>query len=133
MLSKTFLIRCFAARDLATWALKSDISTLSVTAYANAASVVAGVILIPTSETFVWPDSSQTDLLLFVTLLGGISYSAIVLATRFGDVAVIAPFRYSRLVFAMLIGVLLLGKHPDALTFLGAALLIISGLYTCWR
>ena len=96
---------CLAARDLATRVLKSDITTVSMTAYAFAASVVAGVILIPTGAPMEWPDPHQTMLLLCITLLGGLSYSAIVMATRDGDVAVIAPFRYARLVFAMLIGI----------------------------
>ena len=80
-----------------------------MTAYAFAASVVAGVILIPTGAPMEWPDPHQTMLLLCITLLGGLSYSAIVMATRDGDVAVIAPFRYARLVFAMLIGIFFWG------------------------
>lgn len=124
---------CLAARDLATRVLKSDITTVSMTAYAFAASVVAGVILIPTGAPMEWPDPHQTMLLLCITLLGGLSYSAIVMATRDGDVAVIAPFRYARLVFAMLIGIFFLGERPDTMTFLGAGLIILSGLYTFWR
>ena len=124
---------CLAARDLATRVLKSDITTVSMTAYAFAASVVAGVILIPTGPPMEWPDPHQTMLLLCITLLGGLSYSAIVMATRDGDVAVIAPFRYARLVFAMLIGIFFLGERPDTMTFLGAGLIILSGLYTFWR
>ncbi|MGB1641267.1 MAG: DMT family transporter [Paracoccaceae bacterium] len=124
---------CLAARDLATRVLKSDITTVSMTAYAFAASVVAGVILIPTGAPMEWTDPNQTMLLLCITLLGGLSYSAIVMATRDGDVAVIAPFRYARLVFAMLIGIFFLGERPDTMTFLGAGLIILSGLYTFWR
>ena len=124
---------CLAMRDLATRALKSDIATVSVTAYAFVASVIAGLLLIPTGGPLVRPDGSQIGLLLFVTLLGGIAYSAIVLATRYGDIAVIAPFRYSRLIFAILIGIFFLGEHPDTLTFLGATLVIASGLFTFWR
>ena len=57
------------------------------------------------------------------------SYVGIVLTTRFGDIAVIAPFRYSCLVFALLIRIRFLGEGPDALTFLVAALVNISVLY----
>ncbi len=58
-----------SGRDLATQALKSDISTISITGYAFAASAVAGVILILTGEPLEGPGVSQTGLFLFVTLL----------------------------------------------------------------
>ena len=67
--------------------------------------MIAGLLLIPIGELLVRSDGSQIGLLLFVTLLGGIACSAIVLATRYGDVAVIAPFRYSRHIFAILLGI----------------------------
>ena len=81
----------------------------------------------------VRPDGSQIGFLLFVMLLGGITYGTIVLATRYGNDAMIAPFQYSRLIFAILVGVFFLEEHPDTLTFLGAALVIASGLFTFWR
>ena len=71
--------------------------------------------------------------ILSLTLLGGLSYAAIVLATRAGDVAVIAPFRYSRLVFSLIIAVVFLRERPDWQTLLGAAIIILAGLYTFWR
>ena len=80
-----------------------------------------------------WPDPHQTMMLLCITLLGGLTYNDIVMATRDSDVAVIAPFRYARLVFAMLIGIFFLRERPDTMTFLGAGLIILSGLYTFWR
>jgi drug/metabolite transporter (DMT)-like permease len=66
-------------------------------------------------------------------VLGGLSYAAIVVATRAGDVAVIAPFRYSRLVFSLVIAVAFLGERPDWQTLAGATIIILSGLYTFWR
>jgi drug/metabolite transporter (DMT)-like permease len=52
---------------------------------------------------------------------------------RLGEVSVVAPFRYTRLVLSLLIGVLLLGERPDALMLAGAALVVASGLFTFWR
>ena len=66
-------------------------------------------------------------------VLGGLAYAAIVIATRSGDIAAIAPFRYSRLLFAMLIAVIFLGERPDALTLTGAGLIVASGIYAFWR
>jgi drug/metabolite transporter (DMT)-like permease len=48
-------------------------------------------------------------------------------------VSVVAPFRYSRLVFSMSLGVVFLAERPDALTLVGAALIVASGLYAFAR
>ena len=49
---------------------------------------------------------------------------------RTGDVSVVSPFRYSRLLFAMLFGVLIFNERPDGLMLLGALLIVLSGGYT---
>ena len=65
--------------------------------------------------------------------IGMIAYSAIVAATRIGEASVIAPFRYSRLIFALAIGASVFGERPDALTLTGAAVIVGSGLYAIAR
>ena len=57
----------------------------------------------------------------------------LVLATRRGDISVISPFRYTRLVFALILAMLILNERPDILTLLGAAIIVASGYYTIWR
>jgi len=61
------------------------------------------------------------------------AYYAIVAAMRMGEVAVVTPFRYTRLVFALVIGVLVFAERPDAWTLTGAAVIVVSGLYTLMR
>lgn len=48
-------------------------------------------------------------------------------------VGAVAPFRYTRLVFAMIIGVVIFGERPDSLTLIGSAVVVGSGLYTIVR
>ena len=62
-----------------------------------------------------------------------LGYSALTLAMRTGEVSVVAPFRYSRLLVALVLAVLLFGETPDALTLLGAAIIVASGTYTLLR
>lgn len=64
---------------------------------------------------------------------GMVGYYAIVMATRIGDASALAPFRYTRMVFSMGLGMLILGERPDLMTYLGAALIIGSGFYTYLR
>ena len=122
-----------ASRDLATRVMPAVLSTFTVTAYAFGASIIAGIILIPFFDPLIWPTIAQWCWLLILTVLGGLSYAAIVVATRAGDVAVIAPFRYSRLVFSLFIAIIFLGERPDWQTLCGATIIILSGLYTFWR
>jgi drug/metabolite transporter (DMT)-like permease len=46
---------------------------------------------------------------------------------------VVVLYRYIRLPFAMTLGILVFGEHPDTLTLTGAALIVVAGLYTMWR
>ena len=58
---------------------------------------------------------------------------AITAAMRVGDIAVVTPFRYTRLVFAFIIALLVFGEALDTLTLLGVGMVIATGLYSLWR
>lgn len=75
----------------------------------------------------------QWGMLLGGVIFGVLGYYGIVTATRIGNAAVITPFRYSRLVFSTLIGVVVFAEAPDGMTLIGSALIIGSGLYTFLR
>jgi drug/metabolite transporter (DMT)-like permease len=60
-------------------------------------------------------------------------YWGITAAMRLGEISAIAPFRYVRLVFALIIGIGVFSERPDAATYSGAALIISSGIYSFWR
>ena len=55
------------------------------------------------------------------------------MAMRVGDIGVVAPFRYSSLLAALILGLLVFGEWPDAVTQLGAGIVVATGLYTLWR
>jgi drug/metabolite transporter (DMT)-like permease len=57
----------------------------------------------------------------------------IVAAYRRADFSVIAPFRYSIVVFSLVVGFFVFGERPDALALTGAAMIAASGLYTVHR
>ena len=58
-----------------------------------------------------------------------IAYYALVQATRDGEVSVIAPFRYTRLLFALILSSWILGEQPDTIMYIGSVLVVFSGLY----
>ncbi|MGA9251128.1 MAG: DMT family transporter, partial [Roseobacter sp.] len=61
------------------------------------------------------------------------AYYSIVAAMRLGEISFVSPFRYSRILFALVIGISVFGERPDAMTLTGAAIIVGSGLYTLWR
>ena len=55
-----------------------------------------------------------------MTAAGIFAYYALTIAMRTGQVAAVTPFRYTRLVFAMILGVLVFDEHPDSYTLIGS-------------
>lgn len=66
-----------------------------------------------------------------VFILGGYFFSVQVM--RQGEIAFVAPFRYTSLLWALGLGWFVFGDWPDALTFLGAAIIVATGLFTFYR
>ena len=122
-----------AVRDLATRTMQIDISTTTVSIYAFFAVGISGFFAMPFFSAMVIPSSIEIMYFISAMFVGVIGYYAIVLATRNGDVSVISPFRYSRLVFAMLLSIIILKERPDLLTLSGAAIIVASGIYSFIR
>ena len=129
LLGATFL----AGRVLATRAIEVKLPSVTISLYAFLAFGVSGIMLIPFSSEMLVPSSK--DILFFAgaSAFGVIAYYSIVIAARTGEMSVISPFRYSRLVFAMLLSIIVLSERPDMLTLLGAAIIVASGVYTFVR
>ena len=122
-----------AVRDLVTRTMRFEISTTTVSMYAFFACGISGFIAMPFYSAMVIPSSIEIMYFASGTLVGVLGYYAVVLATRKGDVSVISPFRYSRLVFAMLLAIIILSERPDILTLSGAVIIVLSGVYTFVR
>jgi drug/metabolite transporter (DMT)-like permease len=58
-----------------------------------------------------------------------VGYLAAIKVMRVGDLAVVAPFRYTSLLFAILLGWARFGTLPDHLTLIGGAIVVASGVY----
>lgn len=121
-------------RDLATRRVPSTTSSLQL-------SFWAFLVLIPASGFMIWangevmtaPDGITTVYFTIALLIGICAYYSIVAAMRSGEISFVSPFRYSRILFALVIGVSVFGERPDSLTLTGATVIVGSGLYTLWR
>lgn len=122
----------FAGRDLATRAAPPALSNLQLGICGFFMLALAGVLLLLWTGDAVWPSTTAWLQLAAATAIGVVAYHSLTAAMRAGEVSVIAPFRYTRLVFAMLLGVLVFAERPDAMTLLGSAVIVLSGLYTVY-
>lgn len=123
-----------ALRDLATRRVKAAVTSMQLSFLGFLSLVPAAIILrIVSGEAFVAPSLPQWGLLGGCVLIGAVSYFAITVAMRIGEISFVTPFRYSRMVFALVIGMLFFAERPDALTLIGATIIIASGLFTLWR
>lgn len=122
-----------AARDLVTRRMKASLPTMVVATWAFVTVAALGAGMLIASGGAALPDGPSLWYVLAAVSIGIGAYWCIIEATRAGDVAAVQPFRYTRLIFAMIIGVAVFGERPDLWTLVGAALIIGSGLYTFAR
>jgi len=121
-------------RDLITRKLPMNVPSTIVSFQAFASLIIAGGILIFLSDQkIVGLDKNQIYFVLGGIIFGVIGYYCIVASTRIGEAGVVTPFRYSRLLFAIIIGFLFFNERPDFLTLLGASIVIMTGIYTVLR
>ncbi|MDC0121869.1 DMT family transporter [Amylibacter sp.] len=121
-------------RDLITRKLPMNVPSTIVSFQAFASLIIAGGILIFLSDQkIVSLDENQIYFVLGGIIFGVIGYYCIVASTRIGEAGVVTPFRYSRLLFAIIIGFLFFNERPDFYTLFGASIVIMTGIYTVLR
>lgn len=100
-----------------------------------ASAAVPSVVLAPFAIVF-WqtPESWQVWAIIALTgLAGGLGHTASALAHRYATAAVLGPFLYQQIIYMAFGGWLIFGQVPDAAVVLGAAVVVMSGLYLLWR
>lgn len=118
----------FSGRDLATRAAPPALSNaqLGVTGFVMLA--LSGAIILAVGGGARLPDLHAFALIGGASVFGISAYAALTQAMRTGEVSVVAPFRYTRLLFAMLLGVAVFAERPDTMTLLGSAIIVACGL-----
>lgn len=120
-------------RDLTARQLSDDVPSLTVAAFGAFAILVFSGIGAAFGEK--WQPVAGLD---WVWLIGSIltiilAYLFSVSAMRTGEIGFVAPFRYTSLLVALILGFFVFGEWPDTLTSVGAAIVVATGLYTLWR
>lgn len=125
-------VLCVTVRDLSTRRLSRAVPSLMVTLCASTSVfVAAGLASLGTPWEPVAPEMTQLIVLAAIFVVGGYFFSVQVM--RVGDVSFVAPFRYTGLIWALILGWLVFGDWPKPLTLIGAAIIVGTGLFTLYR
>ena len=122
---------CFALYQLVTRLGTRNDTTTTNMIYTPLAGAIATSIAVP----WVWvtPDAMGWLLLVATGVLGGGNQFLVIKAMQAATAATVAPFIYTTLVWAIIMGYLVFDAFPDAWTLLGAGLIVASGLYVARR
>ncbi|MDP3524986.1 MAG: DMT family transporter, partial [Hoeflea sp.] len=94
---------------------------------------LAGLVLILPMGGWKPVSGSQFALISVAACLLLVGYQFIIMSMREGEISFVAPFRYTSLLWALLMGMVVFGEFPDAYMITGSAIIIGSGLYTLYR
>jgi S-adenosylmethionine uptake transporter len=119
-------------RDLITRRLSREVSGMTVT-LGTTFSVMAAAGLASLTQDWAPVSNSSWMSICAAALFVSVGYFTSIQAMRIGEVSFIAPFRYTGLVMAMLIGFFIFNEVPRPFTLLGAAIVMATGMFTFYR
>lgn len=123
---------CGGLRDLITRKISNTETTVAVLAVTTTVVLLAGLATAPFTS---WTTLRAQDIDMFVAsgFLLAIAHALMIEAFRRGEAALVAPFKYSSLLWGTVIGYLMFGDLPDGWTIAGALVIVLAGLYVFRR
>jgi drug/metabolite transporter (DMT)-like permease len=125
-------VLCVVVRDLAVRPIQGQLPSALVALGAAVAVTLmgwTGAALQGVQPVTGWEAAKVLGAGLFLI----VGYLTSVMAMRQGDIGMVAPFRYTSLIWAIALGLLVFGDLPDMWTLIGAAIVVGAGLFTLWR
>ena len=122
---------CWSCALIMTRMLSGSDRAMTTMAYSS----IAGICILCPMVPFFWVAPSWHDILfgIFIGVASTAGQWIVVLAFRYADASVLAPFSYTQLLWVSILGFVVFGELPDVWTVIGAAFIVSSGLYTAHR
>jgi len=122
---------CNAGTVIQTRRLTQSETTPSIVFYFSIVCAIAGVLTLP----FAWHTPTLSELIKLIALgvLGGVAHIFLTESYRFAAASVVAPFDYTAMLWALLLGYWMFGELPSALVYVGAFIVTGAGLFVIWR
>jgi drug/metabolite transporter (DMT)-like permease len=122
---------CNAGTVIQTRRLTQTETTSSIVFYFSLVCAIAGALTLP----FAWhsPTGSELAGLIALGILGGLAHIFLTESYRYAAASVVAPFDYTSMLWALLLGYWVFGELPETLVYWGAAIVAAAGLFVIWR
>ena len=106
-------------------------TTSSIVFYFSLVRAIAGALTLP----FGWhaPTARELTALIALGILGGLAHIFLTESYRYATASVVAPFDYTSMLWALLLGYWLFGELPDTLVYVGGTIVAAAGLFVIWR
>jgi len=121
----------YALYQIITRMIRDSADPLNALFYTALVGAVAASFALP----FYWrvPGPAEAALLVGIGFMGGIGHWFIIMAYERAEVSAVAPFGYTELIWASVLGYLVFGEFPDLYTFVGAGVIAAAGIYVLYR
>src|SRR5215813_8057384 len=120
-----------AGSSIQTRALTTSESTSSIVLYFSLICTLAGLATWPLG--WIRPNWLELTALIVIGICGGLAHLLLTESYRLAPASLIAPFDYTSMLWALILGYLVFGEVPSALVFAGAAIIAAAGLFVIWR
>jgi len=122
---------CNAGTTIETRRLTSTETTSAIVIYFSVFCALAGLLTLP----FAWHPPSEREFaeLVAIGLIAGVAHILLTEGYRFAPASVLAPFEYTAMVWASVLGYVMFGETPTLVVLLGALIVAASGLFVIWR
>lgn len=122
---------CYAVNQITTRKVTAGDSSTTTLVF----TALSGTVVVSLVVPFFWqtPTWTQVAIMLGMGAVGGIGHFAMILALTRAPASALAPFDYSSLIWAALIGVLVFHETLPPMTLLGALIIAAAGLFIMWR
>ena len=122
---------CNAGTAIQTRRLTVTETTSAIVFYFSSFCAVAGLLTLP----FAWHPPTELEFakLVAIGVLAGVGHILLTEGYRFAPASVLAPFEYTAMVWAFVLGYAMFGEMPTPAVLLGAAIIAASGLFVIWR
>ena len=131
-LSALVAIAFITVREITTRRLTSDVPSLTVALWTTIGITMFSAVIMAGTE---WRAVGQLSWLLLLGAAVAILFGSLlsVMAMRVGEISFVAPFRYTAMIWAIALGILIFGEWPDQPTLIGTGIIIATGIYSLHR
>lgn len=126
-------VTALSLRDLITRLAPREVDSLQLATWGFMATLPSGIVILAVMAEAPVGDPVSLVWVTGAAIVTAAGYYAVTSAMRMAPAAIVSPYRYSRLLFTMSLGIIVFGERPDALTLTGAAIILSTGLYTFLR